>query len=226
MGLENTNTIAGLDASWPLPTDPTNEGNLHIGRVLKATLKHIFPGEGGQGFSEPIVATETELNYVSGVESPIQAQIEELKTGIGGFEGVLTAPTGTIMLFFNESAPEGWAIHPWIANRLIRVVSSVSYANDGGVGGTHDPVYKAHAHSTQKHAISVNEMPQHTHAISGDVGDGQVFGSGTGGGSVNGGQFDMGHAAWTGANQGHDHGLTSITSWSPFYVDAIACIKE
>lgn len=219
MGVEVTSTIAGLDASWPLSNDVTNEGDNHL-RLVKNVLKFVFPGVGAQGFAIPITATEEELNYVSGVTSPVQDQIDALNDAVGGVEGVLTAPSGTIMLFFNATAPAGWTINPYLNNRMIRVVTAV-----GAAGGTDNPISWTHAHGTQAVALSVSQLPAHYHAISGGN-DGVVFGSGSGGGNVNGGTFDMGDTQYTGSGQAHTHGNTLTTSFNPLYADAMSAIKD
>lgn len=76
MPLEATDTIEGLVSSNPTGTDNTNEGNDHM-QLIKSVLKNIFPGIGGQGFAIPIISTEVELNYVAGVTSSIQDQINQ-----------------------------------------------------------------------------------------------------------------------------------------------------
>lgn len=75
MGLETTNTIAGLVSSNPATSDPVYNGPNHFW-LVKAVLKNIFPGAGGVGFATPITATEAELNYSSGLSSNIQDQID------------------------------------------------------------------------------------------------------------------------------------------------------
>ena len=83
MGLENPTgaTIATFDPTWPTDGDPINQGDDHI-RLIKAVLKSILPGAGGNGFATPISATEAELNFVSGVTSAIQDQINSAVASI------------------------------------------------------------------------------------------------------------------------------------------------
>jgi hypothetical protein len=83
MGLETASTISGLQSSNPLSTDLKAYGDDHI-RLIKSVLKTQFPGSGGSGFSTPITASEAEINYLIGVTSSIQAQINALKIPIGG----------------------------------------------------------------------------------------------------------------------------------------------
>jgi hypothetical protein len=77
MGLESNlpGFLADLDATWPLFTDPRKEGDDHL-RYIKKALKNTFPGALGNGFSAPILADETELNFLQGVTSNIQNQLD------------------------------------------------------------------------------------------------------------------------------------------------------
>lgn len=79
MGIEVTSTIAGLVDSNPTITDPVYNGPNHFW-LIKSVLKNIFPGSGGNGFATPILATEAELNYLQGVSSNIQNQIDTTNT--------------------------------------------------------------------------------------------------------------------------------------------------
>jgi len=70
MGLESTTTISGLVSTNPVGgTDPVSEGDDHI-RLLKTVLKMTFPN-----VNAPLTATPTEFNYLVGVTSAIQTQL-------------------------------------------------------------------------------------------------------------------------------------------------------
>lgn len=77
MGLEATTTIAGLVQTNPVAGDELGKSDDHL-RLIKTVLKTIFPGSGGSGFSIPITASEAELNFVDGVTSPIQTQLNTI----------------------------------------------------------------------------------------------------------------------------------------------------
>lgn len=79
MPIETGSGISDLDETWPLSGDPILEGDDHI-RLLKNVLKTQFPGDAGQGFAIPITATEEELNFLAGVVSNIQAQLDVIGT--------------------------------------------------------------------------------------------------------------------------------------------------
>lgn len=77
MPLETGTTIANLDEAWPLGSDGVLQGDNHL-RLIKAVLKAQFPGALGNGFASVISAKEEEINYLAGVTSNIQAQLNAL----------------------------------------------------------------------------------------------------------------------------------------------------
>ena len=76
MAIETFEFIDDLNAANPTPTDNVSEGDDHL-RGLKTTLKNTFPNVTGA-----INATETELNYVDGVTSNIQTQLDNINTDL------------------------------------------------------------------------------------------------------------------------------------------------
>lgn len=102
MSLESGTYISDLVATNPLAGDPRSEGDDHI-RLIKALLLATFPNITGA-----ITPTHTELNYVDGVTSAIQTQIDNLTTTINAalalkaalasptFTGVPAAPTAAV----------------------------------------------------------------------------------------------------------------------------------
>jgi len=69
MALETATYIDGLVATNPTATDDVSQGDNHI-QLLKSTIKATFPNVAGA-----VTPTHTELNYVDGVTSAIQTQI-------------------------------------------------------------------------------------------------------------------------------------------------------
>jgi len=78
MGIETFEFIDDLVAANPTSTDNVSEGDDHL-RGLKTTLKNTFPNVTGA-----ITPTETELNYVDGVTSAIQTQLDAKATAAQG----------------------------------------------------------------------------------------------------------------------------------------------
>lgn len=85
------NYPSDLNASYPAAGDSIPEGDDHI-RGLKTCLKTTLPNVSGA-----ITPTHTELNYVGGVTSAIQTQIDA-KAPIASptFTGTPAAPTATV----------------------------------------------------------------------------------------------------------------------------------
>lgn len=158
MPLETGTTIAQLNAFWPLSSDPVNQGEDHL-QLIKNVLKVQFPGEAGEGFAIPITATEEEINYLDGVQSNIQQQIDDIITGVSG---ALDAPAGTIMMFAS-SIPPGWTKLTSVNDAMMRLVSGTP----GGSGGTISPISMSiqHSHTTGAHTLNDNELPPHAHGM-------------------------------------------------------------
>ena len=88
MGLETGTYISDLVSTNPVSSDPKSEGDDHL-RFIKSTVKATFPNVSGA-----VTPTHTELNYVDGVTSAIQTQID-LKAPIASptLTGTPAAPT-------------------------------------------------------------------------------------------------------------------------------------
>jgi len=87
MTVEIATTIDELDATLPDDTGTLGEGvpfedTAHT-RLIKDVLKKIFKGVGGTGFDRAILATEDEINFITGLSSNLQAQLTALaKTSV------------------------------------------------------------------------------------------------------------------------------------------------
>lgn len=88
MSVETATYISDLVSTNPLSSDPKSQGDDHI-RLLKSTVKATFPNVAGA-----VTPTHTELNYVDGVTSAIQTQIDA-KAPIASptFTGTVTLPS-------------------------------------------------------------------------------------------------------------------------------------
>ena len=160
MPLETTTTLSGLDASWPLGGDPTNKGDDHL-RLIKNVLQAQFPGSLGGGFDTPILATEAELNYLTGLTSNAQAQFDALSGRVDALEASLPAPQGTKLSFFQAAAPTGWTQDVANNNAMLRVVNGVG----GGIGGSDSPILNNKVPVHTHIATSIVTDPGHTHDL-------------------------------------------------------------
>jgi hypothetical protein len=225
MGLETGSTIASFITSNPTSSDPVNQGDDHL-RLIKSVLQAQFPGSGGLGYATAIAATETELNYVHGVTSNIQTQINNI------------LPSGTRMPFAQAAAPTGWTQDGGdnANNRMLRVVNTAG----GGVGGSASPVLNntvpAHTHGFLTGGQNQNHVhfdSGHTHVVYG-----VQYGGAEGGGNTslntsnNGNVTSAPSNANIGVNNvdhthsgGTDNG-SSQTNWTPRYINMIICSKN
>lgn len=83
MALESATYISDLVSTNPTTSDPLAQGDDHI-RLIKATVKATFPNVSGA-----VTPTHTELNYVDGVTSSIQTQLDA--KSVNGTSAVHTA---------------------------------------------------------------------------------------------------------------------------------------
>lgn len=97
MGLETGTYISDLVSTNPEPTDKRRQGDDHL-RLIKSVLKSSFPT-----INAPITATVSEINYLSGLTSSIQSQLDsKIESTLGAGNG-LTENSGEL----NVGAGEG-----------------------------------------------------------------------------------------------------------------------
>jgi len=229
MPVETGTTLAQLDDLWPLSGDATSQGDDHL-RLIKSVLKSQFPGLLGDGFAIPLVVNEYELNYVAGATKNIPAAIAALEAGAVSAEGVLSAPVGTRMMFFQATAPTGWIQVTDYNDYMLRVVNTAG----GGSGGADSPIDATltHSHTTVGHALTVAEMPLHSHRGMSGVGNNYPLGGTVAAGSgFGGGTPDDGWVTYnttnTGSGSAHNHGPTNNASptFKPKYLNTIIARK-
>ena len=96
MALETGTYISDLNSSNPDgASSPVSEIDGHL-KLLKSTVKATFPNVSGA-----VTPTHTELNYVDGVTSSIQTQIDALGSGRWKFLKAVTASSSASISFAN-----------------------------------------------------------------------------------------------------------------------------
>lgn len=90
MGIESATYISDLNEAWPLGSDLKSTLDNHH-RLTKAAIKTTFPNVTGA-----VTPTHTELNYVDGVTSAIQTQIDAKYDKSGGAITGNTTISGTL----------------------------------------------------------------------------------------------------------------------------------
>jgi hypothetical protein len=90
MTVETATYISDLNTSYPAASDPKSEGDDHL-RLIKSTVKTTFPNVTGA-----VTPTHTQLNYVAGVSSAIQTQLDaKAPTASPTFTGTVVLPSTT-----------------------------------------------------------------------------------------------------------------------------------
>lgn len=218
MGLETATSIADLNAGWPLGLDSVTQGDNHL-RVIKAVLKAIFPGAGGQGLASPLNVTEAEFNALAGVTGNIESRLT-----------AATFPAGTVMPFYQAAAPTGWTLVTANHDYMMRVVNS----GGGTSGGSDSPILnnKVASHTHNASGTSTGIAGAHTHTVT----PGQVIAPNYGGaGNIYGGTGSVEVATiTTGSSGDHSHDLGALTisentgaaNWTPKYLNIILCSKN
>lgn len=152
MPLESAQYISDLNSANPVSTDSVAQADDHI-RLIKAAIKATFPNITG-----PVTATQAALN------APL--------------------PSGIIVMWSGVSAPSGWALcdgtngTPDLRNRFV-VAAGVTYPLGTTGGTTTTSAAGSHTHTeaaagghnhtgvTGDTALTVNQIPSHTHTWSG-----------------------------------------------------------
>jgi hypothetical protein len=104
VGLETTTYIDGLVSTNPTAGDPVSQGDDHV-RLIKAAVLATFPNVTGA-----VTPTHTELNYVDGVTSAIQTQINTHTTNIT--QATLTS--GTAVATTSGTSIDFTGIPSWV----------------------------------------------------------------------------------------------------------------
>ena len=88
MSVESATYINGLNATYPAAGDPKSEGDDHL-RLIKSAVKATFPNVAGA-----VNPTHTEFNYLVGVTSGVQTQLDaKAPLASPTFTGTPAAPT-------------------------------------------------------------------------------------------------------------------------------------
>ena len=100
MTVEAATYINTLDPTYPAATDAKSEGDDHL-RLIKTAVKSTFPNVTGA-----VTPTHTELNYVDGVTSAIQTQLDAEATARANADTAeATARTNADALKANLASP-------------------------------------------------------------------------------------------------------------------------
>lgn len=116
MPLENSNTIKGLDETWPSPDDPVDRGDDHI-RLIKHVLKTMFPGME--------VALTAKIDFLNGLENKISTMEAAIKNA---------NPVGSIVIRNDNIDPS--TVYPGTKWTRLSADEAAFFLGNGGNGGS------------------------------------------------------------------------------------------
>jgi hypothetical protein len=163
-------------------------------------------------------AIDANGNVGIGTASPVSA-LEIAAPGV--FTGAWAyLPAGTTMLFAQTAAPTGWTKSTTHNNKALRVVSGAASSGGTVAFTTAFAAARALFGSTGGHALTIAEMPAHTHTQEIMAG-GVNFAAGAGYNTT------TGATGSAGSNAAHSHTLASgSVNLDVQYVDVIIAVKD
>jgi len=127
-------------------------------------------------------------------------------------------PAGTVMLFYQATAPAGWTKIGSLDDVMVRVVSG----DGGGSGGSDSPILNdkvpSHTHLTNSAGLH-KHMPDNTSDFWGTGGGSYSLPGGSGVQQTNGTSTTGAHTHQVEANAG-------AANWTPKYINCILCSKN
>jgi len=133
-------------------------------------------------------------------------------------------PSGTKMMFVQDTVPTGWTFDSAINDRVVAITDTLL---SGGVTGggwaitglTADP-----------HALSIAELPSHQHDIFGGSGGADNVDYTSSNDGPDGSNTHQGAGGrpteLAGGGGTHTHSITGDSTWRPNFVNVIICIKD
>ena len=207
MGLEVATTIDQLVPTNPLGTDNRSQGDDHV-RLIKSALKNTFPN-----FTGPVNLTSESINGM-----------------VSCFPGMIVMWSGT-----TTSIPTGWKLCngvgtisngnpvPNLSGRFV-FGSTTDSGGTYNIGATGGAVASGFNFTSQYTALSVGQLPAHTHT-------GVGYNRSAGGGGYPG--FDGAGDAYAatpsdpaGSGEGHAHQIIGSVSILPPFLALAYLIKN
>ena len=218
MALETATYIDGLNTSNPASTDGLSQADDHL-RLIKSTIKSTFAN-----IDAAVTSTEDDLNiltgasaagvtaaelqYLDGVTSAIQTQLNTLTSSVSA-----AMPSGAIILWSGAASaiPSGFVLcngsnsTPDLRGRFV-------IGAQGDSGNTYDV---GDTGGSETHTLTTSEMPSHTHVATSTVTDsghdhyGLYYSGGDGG--DNGGAA-TGNDSISNSNNSQNLGTTTDTT--------------
>lgn len=146
MPLENSNTIKGLDETWPSPDDPVDRGDDHI-RLIKHVLKTMFPNME--------LALTAKIDFLNGLEAKIKTMEDAIKNA---------NPIGSIVIRNDNIDPSTvYAGTTWVRLSADEAAFFLGDGTNGGsVTGSNSVLVPVQKHS---HTFAGSGNANHSHYL-------------------------------------------------------------
>jgi len=163
MPVETAVNFQQLDKTWPLNGDLLGPAETHI-KTLKQVLKTIFPGVNTNGYNVAITALETELNFVQGLTSNAQAQIDLAANNLMGIEDIIPYAGAFANIPANFNLCDGSNGTPNMTDKF--VYGTATQGDVLATGGSADQLLISHNHvASHGHTSSLTSQGTHTHLM-------------------------------------------------------------
>jgi len=162
MAIEAATTIEELVIANPNGSDDLSEGDDHI-RLVKAIIKNTFAGINTNGFNFPIAATEAELNFLTGLTSNVQTQLDVLLAGVVPIGGIISYNGSFVNIPSDFKLCDGNNGTPNLNDRFVYDTVLENELED--LGGNKLSTQVAHSHTaSHSHTGSTgSQQPNHSH---------------------------------------------------------------
>lgn len=164
---------------------------------------------------------DTNTADIAAVESDVATNTADIATNTAAIASINSAlanliPSGTYMLFQQTSAPTGWTKQTTHNDKALRVVSGT--ASSGGTNAFSTVMAQTVVGGT---ALTLAQIPSHTHTYSIGSNNGAAGDAGGAGGFAAWNQNTSTNTGSAGSGNAHDHTITMAMQ----YVDVIIAVK-
>lgn len=146
-------------------------------------------------------------------------------------------PPGTKMLFYQDTAPEGWTIDDTLNDKVVYITkgSAAGGQTGGQAHSTGNWTISGISGSTDSHALSIDEMPVHSHYHAhtittwNNINSANTICMGGAGSSFPNAATTSYDSTTAGGGVGHSHTISSLSgngNWRPAAYNCIICTKD
>lgn len=145
-------------------------------------------------------------------------------------------PSGTKMLFYQDTAPTGWTIQNTLNDKVVYITKGSAAGGQTG-GAEHSTgtwTQPNHTHSVTAQALTEAQMPSHRHQLTpcgGQLTQDEMYGGAYGTGPKSSASDYSWYTTYSGSGATHNHGGVTgdgatANTWRPAAYSVIICAKD